>query len=171
MGGKRAQEPSRRGPSGRRDLLEKDDAVWEDLITGYRLLRRELERVLQRHGMLLSEFQALKVLVAGPTPMGQVAERLGLSPATLTTLARGLLKRGWARSALDPHDRRAMLLRATPRGVRAFREARGDYRVRVRALGAGFPLSEKRALARGLRSLRATLEHPSLVSPRTFREK
>ena len=110
--------------------------------------------------MLLSEFQAVRVLASGPSTLSRLASRLGLSPAALTSLARGLVERGWARSNPDPSDRRASLLRVTPRGRRAMLEARREYRAGLRELEQGLSSSERQELARGLSALRRALGPP-----------
>jgi DNA-binding MarR family transcriptional regulator len=154
------------------ETWEEADAMWEDLLTCRQLLRRELVRVLDAHGMLLSEFRALRVLASGPAPMGRVGAQLGLSPATLTSLARGLRRHGWARSTTSPQDRRSSLLQATPQGRRVLRRAqqdlrraRRDYGLRLVGLEGALAPSERRKLSEGLRALRTALESLSEPSP------
>ncbi len=107
--------------------------------------------------MLLSEYRALKVLERGPVPLGQVALHLGLTAATLTSLARGLQAHRWAKVERDPRDRRAWLLLATSVGLRELRSAQKDMRARMRALDHRMSAAARGELSRGLQKFLAVL--------------
>lgn len=49
---------------------------------------------------------------SGPTPPSQLAEILGIHPATLTGILDRLEEGGWAERITDPSDRRRVLIRA-----------------------------------------------------------
>ncbi len=149
---------SPRSTSSSRDKATGIDAVWEEIVACNQLLRREMGRVLETEDMFLSEYRALRTLENGPCVLGQVGRQLGLTPATLTTLARGLERRGWARQGPSSKDRRASVLVVTGPGLRALRMARRATRQRLRGLEAGMDRAGSAQLARSLRSLRMTLE-------------
>ncbi len=130
----------------------------------FQLLKREMGRVLEEHGMLLSGYRALGVLQAGPATMGQVAQKLGLTPATLTTLARGLERGGWVVRVRSPTDRRAFLLEATPEGRRVVQRSRQIYRRHLRAFEASLRPGTKVRLGSSLQDLRRVLEQAELES-------
>lgn len=134
------------------------DAPWEDLLACYQSLRRELSRVLEEHSMLLSDYRALRVLEEGPVTLGEIARRLGLAPATLTTLARGLERHRWTDLVQSRTDRRSILLKMTRRGRQALRYARHDYRVRLRTLESSLPPGARARVEGALRELRWGLE-------------
>ncbi len=134
------------------------DSVWEEIVAVNQLLRREMGRVLEAQGMFLSEYRALRTLENGPCMLGQVGRQLGLTPATLTTLARGLERRGWARLSPSPEDRRVSLLIATDEGIHALRRARRATKLRLRRLEGRMDLTGSGQLARNFRALRMTLE-------------
>lgn len=141
------------------------DALWDELGACHRMLRAELREVVRRRGMYLSEYRALNRLKDGEHRLADLAESLGQSPASLTDLARQLESRGWAVRRPDPRDRRAFLLRCTPRGTRAFRASRSEYRRRLDEL---YQLLSPRArwnLARDLKGLHALLEGRRRPSP------
>lgn len=114
--------------------------------------------------MLLSGYRALGILQAGPATMGQVAQKLGLTPATLTTLARGLERGGWVVRVRSPTDRRAFLLEATPEGRRVVQRSRQIYRRHLRAFEASLRPGTKVRLASSLQDLRRVLELAELES-------
>jgi DNA-binding MarR family transcriptional regulator len=108
--------------------------------------------------MLLSEFRALQFLEQGPATLGQVSRALGLSPATLTTLAGGLERRRWVGRQRSASDGRAFILEAKAAGLRALHESRRDYGTRLKALQQGLPPSSRQSLHEGLSDLRTRLE-------------
>ncbi|MBM3547291.1 MAG: MarR family transcriptional regulator [Alphaproteobacteria bacterium] len=83
-----------------------------------RALTRHYESRLRRHGLKATQFSVLASLaLAGPTPMGELAELLGLERTTLTRGAALLEEKGWI-SAEKADDRRARPLRLTAAGRR-----------------------------------------------------
>ncbi len=156
--GARGPKPASRSPrggGGPAPLLE--TSLWEEYFRCYRALREELNGVLRRHGMLLTEFWTLKLLHEGPATLTRVAQSLGLTAGALTTLARGLEERGWVQRTRHPLDRRAFLLSLTPRGSRAALDAREEYRTRLLGLSRRISPEGRRSLARGLSELQVAL--------------
>ena len=60
----------------------------------------------------------LLVLGAGPQRAGRLAEKLRISPATVSELVDGLVREGLVLRQPDPDDRRAVLLELTTEGRR-----------------------------------------------------
>ena len=154
------------------------DELWDLLGACHRLMRAELRAVVLRHGVYLSEYRALARLRSEPRTPSQLAESLGLTPASMTDLARQLERRGWVRRGPNPADRRSQLLEPTPTGRAAYAEARREFRARLAEVYSSLPPPARRYLARGLPELSrvlvkrsgggagATLEGPSPgVSP------
>lgn len=63
-------------------------------------------------------------MARGPVSLGTLARAEQVSPATMSRIVRGLEARGLVTRRPDPKDRRAVVLRPTLRGRRAFRLAR-----------------------------------------------
>ncbi|MGI0151026.1 MAG: MarR family winged helix-turn-helix transcriptional regulator, partial [Thermoplasmata archaeon] len=145
----RARGPESRSPSG--------DRLWDGLREGHRLLRAELREVLRAEGVFLAEYRALGRLGRRERTRGELAEELGLAPASMTDLARQLTARGWVRRRYDPSDRRAQLLSATRAGLRVHRAGRAGYRRRLGEVAALLSPAGRSALARGLEELTAVL--------------
>ena len=83
-----------------------------------RAVTRHFEAKLRPHGLRATQFSILAALaLAGPTPMGALAELLGLERTTLTRSALLLERDGWVRSA-PAADGRERPLRLTPSGRR-----------------------------------------------------
>jgi DNA-binding MarR family transcriptional regulator len=134
------------------------DTAWEEIVAVNHLLRREMSRIFERRGILLSEYRALRIIENGPDTLGNVSRQLGLTPATLTTLARGLEKRGWVHRTRSSTDRRASLLKATPKGLRVLRQAQKAARVRMAQLERGLLPTGSERLTQDLHALRVALE-------------
>lgn len=63
---------------------------------------------------------ALAALVAdGPMRIGALARAEQVEPPTMTRLVDAMEREGFVARSLDPKDRRAVLVRVTPRGARA----------------------------------------------------
>jgi DNA-binding MarR family transcriptional regulator len=66
--------------------------------------------------------------VYGPMPMSELASRISLSRAAVTSLIDRLESDGWVRRQPDEHDRRRTVLRLMPRAAEMFEEVSEDYR-------------------------------------------
>ena len=134
------------------------DKLWEEIMACSHLLRREAGGILETQGVFLSEYRALRVLEYGPCTLGQVGRQLGLTPATLTTLARGLEHRGWAKQTPSKVDGRASLLEITPSGIRTLRQAQRVANLHLKKFEKALPPTGRGRLARDLQQLRLALE-------------
>jgi DNA-binding MarR family transcriptional regulator len=68
------------------------------------------------HELTLMQIRCLRILRERPLPAGDVARRLGLSPASMTRLLERLESRGYIRRTVDPEDRRRVLVALTEAG-------------------------------------------------------
>ncbi len=81
-----------------------------------RTITRMYEDLLRPHGLRATQFSILASLaLKGPTPIGELAEFLGLERTTLTRSAALLERNGWLRS-LQTKDAREHPLEVTPAG-------------------------------------------------------
>jgi len=88
-----------------------------------RTLTRHYEARLRRHGLKATQFSILASLaLAGPKPMGELAELLGLERTTLTRGAALLEEKGWVRAERSD-DRRSRPLKLTASGRRKLEAA------------------------------------------------
>jgi DNA-binding MarR family transcriptional regulator len=128
-----------------------------------RAITRLYEERLRPHGLRATQFSILAALtLKGPTPLGELAELLGLERTTLTRSAALLERKGWIAPAFSA-DARRHPLRLTPAGrrklARAFpawksaqqlvgrKLARGDSSITGpiwKEAGASHPRSERR---------------------------
>ena len=88
-----------------------------------RALTRLYEEQLRPYGLRATQFSILAALSQkGPTPVGELAEVLGLERTTLTRGAAVLERRGWV-AAEHAADARQRVLRLTPAGLVRLEEA------------------------------------------------
>jgi len=89
-----------------------------------RAVTRHYEAKLRRHGLRATQFSILSALaLAGPTPMGRLAELLGLERTTLTRSAVLLEREGWLKALRSRDDGRERPLGLTPAGRRKLESA------------------------------------------------
>ena len=127
------------------------DAVADRLHSAAIHLLRRLRVEDEAIGISAPRLSALSVLVfAGPRRVGELAEAEQVEPPTMTRLIDGMERDGFVTRGPDPADRRAVIVRATAKGVRALKRGRSR---RVEALAAGLrslPSGELRKLAEGV---------------------
>jgi DNA-binding MarR family transcriptional regulator len=88
-------------------------------------LLRRLREADAASGISPSRLSTLSVLVfGGPASVRGLAEAEMVRSPTMTGIVQGLEDDGLIARAPDPHDGRAVVLRATPRGERLLRAAR-----------------------------------------------
>lgn len=99
-------------------------ALLELGIAVTRLVRSEVVRS-RATGLTLVEFRALSVTEASPAlPLKDLALFMGLTPATVSRLAKRLVRRGLLRRLPDAVDGRRALFRLSEAGARTLGAAR-----------------------------------------------
>ena len=74
-------------------------------------------------GISAPRLSALSVLVfAGPRRVGELAEAEQVEPPTMTRLVDGMERDGYVAREPDPEDGRAVIVRATAKGIRALKK-------------------------------------------------
>ncbi len=130
-------------------------ALAEKFIAVMRLVRSASSRA-EVAGLSNARYELLHVLIHdGPTRMGTVAERLGVSPRTVTPMVDALERARLLRRVPDPTDRRAQLLKLTPAGVALMRRAHEARVALVARVFDGLDRSDRATLAGLLDKIRA----------------
>ena len=88
-------------------------------------LTRVAEQACQSTGVSLPQYRLLTAVADAPERASAVAEALGVSRPTLTSLVDGLERAGLLRRVPVPSDRRGVQLQATPAGLAAVARADG----------------------------------------------
>lgn len=99
------------------------------------LLGDDMEQRLAREGLSPARTRVVWMLhLSGPSSQRAIADALGVSPRNVTGLVDGLEHTGFVTRDRHPADRRAVLVRLTPRAeqvVRALTEEEGVFADRL----------------------------------------
>ncbi|MFW5473879.1 MarR family winged helix-turn-helix transcriptional regulator [Knoellia sp. CPCC 206450] len=156
----------------RRERPELDVTPLEILSRVSRLARRlDLARgaAFSEHGLDSWEFDVLSALRRAGRPYelspGQLVAQTLVTSGTMTNRVDRLLARGFVERHPDPRDRRGVIVRLTPAGMRTVDAALDDLLTHERELLADLPSGERDALAAQLRVLLTPFERTAADSP------
>lgn len=116
------------------------DRAWAALLGAHASATRALGAdLLSRHGLTLSDYEALTVLAHEPLGVRRVdlAQRLGLTASGVTRLLEGLEAAGLVERAACSSDRRVTYAVLTGAGSARLAAAAGCHALAVRAYLAG----------------------------------
>ncbi|MDR3608519.1 MAG: MarR family transcriptional regulator [Oligoflexia bacterium] len=123
-------------------------------------LSNDIEKFFARHGLSTGRFSAMMILFRDTgrgLRQNEVADVLGVKPATMTGLIDGLEKQGFVRRENDPSDRRGTIVRLTPAGVKILEKIAPDYFTRMSQLMKSFSPSERSAFSKYLDKARGNI--------------
>lgn len=104
--------------------LEDVGCIGMSLRQAMRQATQILDAGLKPAGIAITQFAPLAHLYRdGPLGMGELAERIGADPTTLTRVLRPLERRGLLRQEIAAEDRRRRLIQLTSQGRAAFQHA------------------------------------------------
>lgn len=126
------------------------------------MLRGRAKQALEPWDLVPSHARALAVLVGhGPVRLSTLSEHLRIAPRSATEVVDALEDRGLVERRPDPHDRRATLVALTDEGVRVGEAIRAARVTEAEGLFGALDEADRAALARILRTLRASGSAPS----------
>lgn len=96
----------------------------ERLMRSAHRLRRASVRTLAPLGLTPAQERMLRLVSRGESPwrMGELAARMGIVPRSATSLVDALEQAGLVERAIDPENRRSILVRLTDHGLGVQRE-------------------------------------------------
>jgi DNA-binding MarR family transcriptional regulator len=113
-------------------------------ITG-RLARHKMDRWAERHGLSEGSLHLLFQLLSAPgrqLPLGELAERLEVTPRNVTGLVDHLERDGLVERVDDPQDRRQTYARLTLAGVRRLHSMRSEGLAGQVQMASGISIEE-----------------------------
>jgi MarR family 2-MHQ and catechol resistance regulon transcriptional repressor len=118
-------------------------------------LSARLNPVLQKdHGVTESQFGVLEALWhLGPMPQARLCEKLLVSGSNLTTVIDNLERSGLVHRGKDPDDRRAHLVRLSPKGEALIARTFPAHAARITALLGALTAAEQQQLGQLCRKL------------------
>ncbi len=88
-----------------------------------RLIDRNIERLLKKHGIARSQYRVLYLVThRGELTQTALAELLEVQGPTLTLIVDALVQKGWLVRVADDADKRVKKLRLTPEGKKVFKQ-------------------------------------------------
>jgi DNA-binding MarR family transcriptional regulator len=139
-------------------LAPLDGGPLEDHRANFRALRWLLGGILEPFGLVVTDYQALRLASRGPTRPTDISQYSGISPAATTELLDRLESRGLVTRSPDPGDRRSTQIMLTSKGERLQREAALAYRRFLDGVIAEMSRDSLVALRKGSQELRTILE-------------
>lgn len=108
-----------------------DEAVLRSVIKAYSRALGAIDplrlRFWDERGLTMPQLQLMYALLRnGGQPVGHLAERLHVRPATVTGLTDRLHRNGLISRHPDPDDRRVVRIELTPEGERVLREVNAE---------------------------------------------
>ena len=101
-------------------------------------LARQVEHGLAPVGLSLQQYRALALLAEGHAGATRLAERLTVSPPSVTAVIDGLVARELVTRAADPDDRRRLTLALTSAGRQLLLEADAAVSARLDEVAGHF---------------------------------
>jgi DNA-binding MarR family transcriptional regulator len=132
-----------RGPMSEREMRT-IEALTALRITG-RLARQKMDRWAERHGLSEGRLHVLFQLMSAPgrqLPLGELAERLEVTPRNVTGLVDHLERDGLVERVDDQQDRRQTYARLTLAGAKRLHSMRGEGLVGQTKMAAGLTVEE-----------------------------
>jgi len=128
--------------------------LWLVLMRCHRALSHVAELSIRDSGLGLTDFAVLEALLhKGPLTIGEIQSRVPLALGSMTATVDRLEERELIRRTPAPDDRRARVLKLTPRGKAAVEDAFRRHAADLEAAMAVLTQSEKRELRSLLKKL------------------
>src|SRR5881227_895282 len=107
----------KRTPAGKQPANASGTHLWLVLMKAHRTLDRLATRSIESSEVGLSDFAVLEMLLhKGPQPVNEIGRRVELTSGAITTAVDRLESRGLVTREAHASDRRARIVRLTPRG-------------------------------------------------------
>ncbi|MEM0174051.1 MAG: MarR family transcriptional regulator [Sulfolobaceae archaeon] len=104
---------------------------WEQVLKGYRALKRLLRREAERFGFNAAEIQILANLYEGEKNVTQLSKIIGLGKSTITEVLDKLEEKGLIKRFRCNNDRRVVMVRITELGIQEYNKVREAYREKL----------------------------------------
>ena len=137
-----------------KDLPIDAPGLWLVLMRCHRALSHVAELSIRNSDLGLTDFAVLEALLhKGPLTIGEIQSRVPLALGSMTATVDRLEERELIRRTPSPDDRRARVLKLTPRGKAAVEEAFRRHAADLESAMAVLTSSEKRELRSLLKKL------------------
>lgn len=141
-----------------------DEAVVDALRDAHGAVHDLMRHSVASFHLIPTEYRAMgRCERWGEITPKNLAEGLGITPASVTELLDRLERRRFLTRRTNPEDRRSMLIRLTPRGRATFQSARTVYRRSVARVSRGMTREGQSSLVRGVAEFLAALRSSAVT--------
>src|SRR3954469_1632451 len=128
--------------------------LWLVMMKAFRTLERLATRSIESAEVGLSDFAVLEMLLhKGPQPVNEIGRRIELTSGAITTAVDRLESRGLVTREAHESDRRARIVRLTPRGKAEAAKAFAIHKTAMDVAASGLSKAERATLIRLLKKL------------------
>src|SRR2546421_11011184 len=143
-----------RSATGRNAADTSGTHLWLVLMKANRTLQRLAIRSIEASGVGLSDFAVMEMLLhKGPQPVNEIGRRIELTSGAITTAVARLESRGLVTRVAHESDRRARIVRLTPRGKEQAAKVFAVHKTAMDLAASGLSKSERAMLIRLLKKL------------------
>ena len=116
------------------------------------------QKAPEHEALTMDQVRLLKILRHEPRSLGELAERHGVTPSTMSRSVDVLVRRGWVSRESDPADRRQVILQLTDAGKAAQAEMDRHAEDSLTRLIEELDDRERAKLFAGMQALHALIE-------------
>src|SRR2546429_4581991 len=128
--------------------------LWLVLMKAHRTLQRLATRSIEASEIGLSDFAVMEMLLhKGPQPVNEIGRRIELTSGAITTAVDRLESRGLVTREAHESDRRARIVRLTPRGKEQAAKVFASHKAAMDLAARGLSERERAMLIRLLKKL------------------
>lgn len=128
--------------------------MWLKFIRAHSMYSKRAAEHIKDFGLTLSQLWVIECLGhSGQLIMGELCKKTFLSAGNMTFVVDGLEKAGIAERVYTEDDRRAILVRLTPKGEKIYTEAFGSHAIFLTKLASILTPEEQKEFARLLKKL------------------
>ena len=133
--------------------------LWLVMMKAHRTLQRVATRSIESSEVGLSDFAVMEMLLhKGPQPVNEIGRRVELTSGAITTAVDRLESRGLVTREAHESDRRARIVRLTPRGKEQAAKVFASHRTAMDSAATGLSKTERATLIELLRKLGTSAE-------------
>src|SRR5213592_2125928 len=133
--------------------------LWLVLMKAHRALQRLATHSIESADVGLSDFAVMEMLLhKGPQPVNEIGRRIELTSGAITTAVDRLESRGLVTREADESDRRARIVRLTPRGKEHAAKVFASHKTAMDFVATGLSRTERATLIELLRKLGTSAE-------------
>ena len=133
--------------------------LWLVLMKAHRTLQRLATHSIEASDICLSDFAVMEMLLhKGPQPVNEIGRRVELTSGAITTAVDRLESRGLVTREAHESDRRARIVRLTPRGKEQAAKVFASHRKAMDLAATGLSKTERATLIELLRKLGTSAE-------------